>query len=122
MPNPIVPNATPSADSSTLAKSDGPSNHSVMRSGQSFGQESPEEPQNMIVVCCEERWQVYHRLQELDIPCQCKSFKPLQATVQTPTAAVQVWSIVRRVSQPRQSLANSLNQSWRLPCARVSRS
>jgi len=68
-----------------------------------------------ITVSCEDRWQVYHRLQELDIDCQCGGFKPLKVTLQTPTEALQLWSIVRRVSEPRQALVAALNQSWQTP-------
>ncbi|MEL6777595.1 MAG: Asr1405/Asl0597 family protein [Cyanobacteria bacterium J06597_16] len=68
-----------------------------------------------ITVSCEDRWQVYHRLQELDIDCQCSGFKPLKVTLQTPTEALQLWSIVRRVSEPRQALVVALNQSWQTP-------
>ncbi len=66
-------------------------------------------------VCCEDRWQVYHRLQELDIMCQCSSYQPLQVNLQTPTEVIQLWSVVRRVSQPRQALIALLNQSWKAP-------
>jgi hypothetical protein len=69
-------------------------------------------------VRCEDRWQVYHRLQELEIDCQCSGFQPLKVQIQTPTAALQLWSIVRRVSEPRQVLVDALNQSWQRPCAK----
>ena len=69
-----------------------------------------------IAVDCEDRWQVYHRLQALDITCQCSSFEPLKVTIQTATEALQLWSIVRRVSQPRTDLVVALTKSWQLPC------
>ena len=69
-----------------------------------------------MAIDCEDRWQVYHRLQELDISCECSGFQPLKVHVQTATEALQVWSVVRRVSQPRLDLAVALMQSWRLPC------
>ncbi|KPQ34196.1 MAG: Neurogenesis glycoprotein [Phormidesmis priestleyi Ana] len=72
-----------------------------------------------ITVCCEDRWQVYHRLQELDISCQCSSFEPLQVTIKTASEAIQLWSIVKRVSQPQQSLIRDLTVSWQLPCYRA---
>lgn len=77
--------------------------------------QSPENLTN-IVVCCEDRWQVYHRLQELKISCQCSGFQPLTVNIQTATEALQLWSIVRRVSQPRRNLIRALAQSWQLPC------
>lgn len=66
---------------------------------------------------CEDRWQVYHRLKELDIRCWCRGFQPLEVDVETATEALQLWSIVRRVSQPRQTLVDSLQRSWKRPCA-----
>ena len=69
-----------------------------------------------IAIDCEDRWQVYHRLQELDISCQCGGFQPLKVEIRTVTEALQLWSVVRRVSQPRHTLAEVLMQSWRLPC------
>lgn len=71
-----------------------------------------------VVVTCEDRWQVYHRLQALDIDCQCGGFKPLQVSLRTPTEAIQLWSIVRWVSQPKQVLVDSLIESWQAPSAR----
>ena len=68
-----------------------------------------------ITVSCEDRWQVYHRLQELDIECHCGGFKPLQVSLRSPTEALQVWSIVKRVSSPRLALVEWLQQSWQAP-------
>ncbi|MGD1864887.1 MAG: Asr1405/Asl0597 family protein [Phormidesmis sp.] len=66
-------------------------------------------------VTCEDRWQVYHRLKALDIDCQCGGFQPLEVTITTPTEAIQLWSVVRQVSQPRACLINMLNSCWRAP-------
>lgn len=65
-------------------------------------------------VHCEDRWQVHHRLQSLDIETQCKSFQPLQVKIDTPAEAIQLWSVVRQVSAPRHVLADSLDKSWQL--------
>ncbi|MBE9063508.1 Asr1405/Asl0597 family protein [cf. Phormidesmis sp. LEGE 11477] len=73
-----------------------------------------------VTVSCEDRWQVYHRLQELDIDCECGSFQPLKANLQTPTEALQLWSIVRRISAPKQSLTAALDRSWKAPDAKRS--
>lgn len=70
-----------------------------------------------IIVSCTDRWQVYHRLQALDIDCCCSGFQPLKVSLRTPTEALQLWSIVRRVSQPKHVLVKSLQQSWRAPAA-----
>jgi len=66
------------------------------------------------IVTCEDRWQVYHRLQDLDIACCCGGFKPLQVQITTPTEAMQLWSVLRRVTLPRKALAASLQRCWQL--------
>ena len=71
-----------------------------------------------ITVTCQDRWQVYHRLQALDIDCRCSGFKPLKVALKTPTEALQLWSIVRRIDQPKQVLVDSIRQSWQAPAAK----
>jgi len=63
-----------------------------------------------ITINCDARWEVYHRLQELDFDCTCGGFQPLRVQVKTPVEVVQLWSILKRVSQPRLSLAADLQQ------------
>lgn len=62
-----------------------------------------------------DRWQVYRRLRELGIACQCRSYQSLKADVSTPTTALQVWSVVRQVTASRLTLAASLQACWQLP-------
>ena len=59
-----------------------------------------------------DRWQAYRRLQELGIPCSCTSGQPLQVTVNNPSAAVQLWSVIRQFNEPRYQLAVWLNNCW----------
>ncbi len=59
-----------------------------------------------------DRWQAYRRLQELGIPCSCTSGQPLQVTVNNPSAAVQLWSVIRQFNEPRHQLAVWLNNCW----------
>ena len=61
-----------------------------------------------------DRWQVYQRLQELEIPCQCLANQPLQVQLQNPTAAIQLWSAVRQLTAPRHELVRWLARCWRL--------
>lgn len=68
-----------------------------------------------VPVECGDRWQVYFRLQELGIPCQCKAYQPLLVDIQSAQALIQIISVVRRVSTPRTDLAQGLNQCLRLP-------
>ena len=71
-----------------------------------------------VTVSCEDRWQVYHRLQELDIDCECSSFQPLKVNLQTPTEALQLWSVVRCASDDKRTLVSTLSRSWQAPDAK----
>lgn len=59
-----------------------------------------------------DRWAVHHRLQELQIPCYCKSDFPLQVDIRNPTAAIQLWSVVKQITTPRHELISWLNECW----------
>ncbi|BAZ01648.1 hypothetical protein NIES37_56520 [Tolypothrix tenuis PCC 7101] len=59
-----------------------------------------------------DRWQVYQRLQELDIPCWCESNQPLQVEITNPLAIIQLWSVMRQFSVSRQDIISSLEKSW----------
>ncbi|MEH2281159.1 MAG: Asr1405/Asl0597 family protein [Nostoc sp.] len=62
-----------------------------------------------------DRWQVYQRLKELDIPCSCAANQPLKVEISNLTAAVQLWSVIRRFTASRQ------DQIWTLECCWQSR-
>ncbi|MEO0827622.1 MAG: Asr1405/Asl0597 family protein [Cyanobacteria bacterium J06642_9] len=70
---------------------------------------------NWIEITCCDRWRVYHRLQELGVPCQCQAYRPLQADPSTAVAAVQLWSVVKQVTASQRELAQWLEGCWRLP-------
>ena len=74
----------------------------------------PEQQNSMAIVHCEDRWQVYHRLKELNIPCQCRAHQPLKVEANSAQAAIQIWSVVRQISNPRQNLAQWLKHCWRI--------
>ncbi|HAZ47122.1 MAG TPA: hypothetical protein DDW76_27375 [Cyanobacteria bacterium UBA11369] len=59
-----------------------------------------------------DRWQVYQRLQELGIPCWCSSDGYLQAEINTPTAALQVWSVVQQLTAKRCEMTFLLHRCW----------
>jgi len=40
-----------------------------------------------------DRWQIRQRLLDLDVPCSCTSDGQLWAAIETPLAAIQVWSV-----------------------------
>jgi hypothetical protein len=68
---------------------------------------------NMFEIQCSERWQVYRRLQELDIPCHCASYKPLKAEIKGAIAASQIWSVTRQFTASRQELINWMEDCWK---------
>lgn len=59
-----------------------------------------------------QRWQVYQRLQDLGIPCNCGYNRPLRVTVATATAAIQVWSVVLQWQTGGQSTLAHLERCW----------
>jgi len=61
-----------------------------------------------------ERWSIYHRLQELDIPCICSTNKPLEVQLDCPNAIVQLCSVVTQVTASRTELIHRLNDCWML--------
>ena len=61
---------------------------------------------------CYSSWEIYFRLQELDVPCFRESYQPLQVNTDTPLALVQAWSVFRQFTQPRQVLVSWLNHCW----------
>ncbi|MBZ8181743.1 MAG: hypothetical protein SAL07_17255 [Oscillatoria sp. PMC 1051.18] len=65
-----------------------------------------------------DRWQVYYRLQDLQIPCRCATNQELQVEVYSPTGAIQLWSVVRNLTASRRDLINWLNCCWQLETSR----
>ncbi len=61
-----------------------------------------------------DRWQVYKRLQELEIPCWCAVDQPLRVKVNSVRQAAQVMSVLRQVSAPRRELVQLLECCWQL--------
>lgn len=59
-----------------------------------------------------DRWAVYRRLQELEIPCWCEMNQPLTAQINDPVALVQIWSVIRHFSTSRQQMIQILNKCW----------
>jgi len=70
------------------------------------------EVREIIEVNRADKWQVYLRLQQLDIPCDCGIEQPLRVKVQSAAAAVQVWSVVKQLTAQRQELTFWLNCCW----------
>jgi len=58
------------------------------------------------------RWQVYQRLQELELPCWCVTNQPLRVYITSVTAAVQLWSVIKHLTASRQDLVCALESCW----------
>lgn len=59
------------------------------------------------------RWDIYYRLQDLAIPCTCQTGQPLQVNIQSTKDAIQLWSVVKRITACRQDQIAWLNICWR---------
>ena len=70
------------------------------------------EGQQVVNVGWLDRWTVYQRLQELEIPCFCTTNQPLTVEISNPMALVQLWSVIRHVSASRQEMVAVLEKCW----------
>lgn len=61
-----------------------------------------------------DRWRIYHRLQELMIPCSCHPDGSLRVQVNSLLAAVLVRSTVMQCLASRQELVTWLEHCWDL--------
>jgi len=60
------------------------------------------------------RWNIYHRLQELNISCKCDSGQPLQVDFKTPLELLQFHCVVYRLTASRQDCLATLKHCWTL--------
>jgi hypothetical protein len=58
------------------------------------------------------RWNVYNRLKELAIPCECHCGTPLQVKVATATDAIQLWSVIQHFTCSKQTTVDHLERCW----------
>ncbi|MDY7013855.1 MAG: hypothetical protein SVX43_09720 [Cyanobacteriota bacterium] len=69
-------------------------------------------PPQIVELNGSERWKIYHRLQELQVPCRCAMHQPLQVEIHSSTAAIQLWSVVRQSVASRRELIDWLDRCW----------
>ncbi|MEM7554123.1 MAG: Asr1405/Asl0597 family protein [Cyanobacteria bacterium P01_A01_bin.84] len=69
--------------------------------------------QNLDVMLAD-RWEIYRRLQELDIPCWYGEEKVLTVTINHVAAAIQVWSVMRSLNASRRDLILGLERCWKM--------
>jgi hypothetical protein len=72
------------------------------------------EPSQALALQGAERWEVYRRLETLEISCQCLIHQPLQVHLESPLAIAQLWSVVKQVTAPRTELVQWLERCWQL--------
>lgn len=58
------------------------------------------------------RWQIFSRLQELNIACECAGYKPLKVDYSNVLDVIQIWSVVKQFSAPKNELVSFLNKCW----------
>ncbi|MDM9381289.1 hypothetical protein QUB80_11295 [Chlorogloeopsis sp. ULAP01] len=61
-----------------------------------------------------DRWRIYHRLQELMIPCSCPPDGSLRVQVNSCLTVILVHSTVKQFVASRQELIDWLEQCWQL--------
>ena len=61
-----------------------------------------------------ERWSIYHRLQQLEIPCSCSTNQPLQVELNNPGAIAQLCFVVKQSTASRSELIDWLDDCWRI--------
>lgn len=61
-----------------------------------------------------QRWQIYRRLQELEIPCRCATNQPLVVEINSSTAIAQLTCVVQQYTAPRSELIDRLENCWNL--------
>lgn len=59
-----------------------------------------------------DRWRIYHRLQELMIPCWCPEDGSLRVEVQNGIGALLLRSVVQQFLAPRQEIVTWLERCW----------
>lgn len=59
-----------------------------------------------------DRWFIYKRLQELEIPCWCASQQPLRVNICNCRDAIQLISVVKQTTASRQELIQNLERCW----------
>jgi hypothetical protein len=60
-----------------------------------------------------DRWQIYRRLQELNISCDCRAYQPLRAEIRSSLELILLWSVVRQFDAPKADHVEWLRRCWR---------
>ncbi len=72
----------------------------------------PSEAEKIFPLSAWDPWQVYHRLQDLNIECQCSLHQPLRVRIDASAQLLQLWIVLRQVEASRGCLIPWLETSW----------
>lgn len=72
----------------------------------------PSEAEKIFPLSAWYRWQVYHRLQSLDIECKCLFHQLLQVRIDEPAQLLQLWIVLRQVEASRGCLIGWPETCW----------
>ncbi|MFM7716988.1 MAG: Asr1405/Asl0597 family protein, partial [Microcystis sp.] len=61
----------------------------------------PSEAEKIFNLSAWDPWQVYHRIQSLDIECKCLFHKLLQVRIHASAQLLQLWIVLRQVEASR---------------------
>jgi hypothetical protein len=75
---------------------------------------APEETKQAITVKWAYRWEVFRRLEALEIDCQCSTNEPLLVKLDSPMTLIQIWSVIRQSTAERHQLIDWLNGCWKI--------
>lgn len=64
-----------------------------------------------------DRWQACQRLQELDIPCDCRTDGHLHVEIHHPIVLLQLRSVIQQITASRTELITWLERCWQTPNA-----
>ena len=64
----------------------------------------PSEDEKIFPLSAWDPWQVYHRMQSLDIEGKCLFHQPLQVRIAGLAQLLQVWTVLRQLETSRGSL------------------
>ncbi|NDJ18260.1 Asr1405/Asl0597 family protein [Myxacorys almedinensis] len=75
---------------------------------------TPYQSSEIVEIQCDDRWQVYFRLQELNVPCWCAAHQSLTVQIDSAIALIHLWSVVKQ-TKARSHLIEWLETCWQLP-------
>ena len=60
-------------------------------------------------------WSAHRRFQDLSIQSFISTGEPLKVEISDPQTAVQVWSVIKQVTETRSELVEWLEHCWQMP-------